>query len=112
MPLFVLLLAGAGILVRLGFLLSGFARLRRYRLHSRPLAPASAWGVEADLRVSEEVASPVTFGFRKPVVLLPADFPALSEGMRDAILCHEILHIRRGDWLFTVGEELVRAVLW
>jgi TonB family protein len=112
MPLFVLVLAGAGILVRVGFLLSGFARLRRYRLHSQPLTPASAWGVEADLRVSEEVASPVTFGFRKPVVLLPAGFPALSEGMRDAILCHEVLHIRRHDWLFTVGEELVRAVLW
>jgi TonB family protein len=111
-PLFVLLLAAAGIVVRLGFLLSGFRRLRRYRLHSKPLTPASAWGVEADLRVSEEVASPVTFGFRKPVVLLPAGFPALSEGMRDAILCHEVLHVRRHDWLFTVGEELIRAVLW
>lgn len=112
MPLFVLLLAAAGILVRFGFLLSGFQRLRRYRLHSQPLTPASAWGVEADLRLSEEVASPVTFGLRKPVVLLPADFPALGEGMRDAILCHEVLHIRRHDWLFTVGEELVRAALW
>jgi TonB family protein len=112
MPLFVLLLAAAGILVRLGFLLSGFRRLRRYRLHSQPLTPASAWGVEADLRISEDVAGPVTFGFRKPVVLLPAGFPALSEGTRDAILCHEVLHIRRHDWLFMVGEELVRALLW
>jgi TonB family protein len=112
LQLFMLLLAAAGILVRFGFLLSGFARLRRYRLHSQPLTPVSAWGVEADLRISEDVASPVTFGFRKPVVLLPAGFPALSEGMRDAILCHEVLHIRRHDWLFTVGEELVRAGLW
>ena len=111
MPLFVLLLAGAGIFVRLGFLLSGFRCLRQYRLHSQPLTPASAWGVEADLRISEEVGGPVTFGFRKPVVLLPAGFPALSEGTRDAILCHEVLHIRRHDWLFMVGEELVRALL-
>jgi TonB family protein len=112
MPLFVLLLAAAGILVRCGFLLSGFRCLRQYRLHSQPLTPASAWGVEADLRISEEVGGPVTFGFRKPVVLLPAGFPALSEGTRDAILCHEVLHIRRHDWLFMVGEELVRALLW
>jgi len=32
--------------------------------------------------------------------------------MQDAILCHEILHVRRRDWLFTVVEELVRAVFW
>ncbi len=112
MPLFVLLLAAAGSFIRFGFLLSGFQRLRRYRRQSQPLTPASAWGVEANLRISEEVAGPVTFGFRKPVVLLPAGFPALSEGTRDAILCHEVLHIRRHDWLFMVGEELVRALLW
>jgi TonB family protein len=32
--------------------------------------------------------------------------------MQEAILCHEILHVRRRDWLFTVVEELVRAVFW
>jgi TonB family protein len=32
--------------------------------------------------------------------------------MQDAILCHEILHVRRGDWLFVIAEELVRAVFW
>ena len=111
----VLALLAAGILVRLGLLLSGFLRLRRYRLRSQPLEPAcpsSSWSVEADLRISAEIASPVTFGFRKPVVLLPTRFPALGEGMRDAILCHEILHVRRHDWLFTAVEEFVRALLW
>ena len=32
--------------------------------------------------------------------------------MQDAILCHELLHVERRDWLFTVGEEVVRAVFW
>ena len=32
--------------------------------------------------------------------------------MQDAILCHEILHVRRRDWLFTLVEELVRSVFW
>jgi TonB family protein len=111
----VLALGAAGILFRLGLLLSGFLRLRRYRRRSQPLesaGPQSSWSVEADLRISAEIASPVTFGFRKPVVLLPTRFPALGEGMRDAILCHEILHVRRHDWLFTAVEEFVRAVLW
>src|ERR1039458_7930373 len=80
--------------------------------NSPALEPASSWSVEADLRISGDVASPVTFGLRKPVVLLPARFPEFDAPMREAILCHEILHVRRRDWVFAVFEELVRAVFW
>jgi TonB family protein len=107
-----LLLLAAGALARVGWLAAGFWRLRRYRRHSHPLEPASSWSVEADLRISSDVASPVTFGVRRPVVLLPARFPELDAHMQEAILCHEILHVRRRDWLFAVVEELVRAVFW
>ena len=107
-----LLLLAAGALARLGWLAAGFWKLRQYRRHSHPLEPASSWSVEADLRISGDVASPVTFGVRKPVVLLPARFPEFGAPMREAILCHEILHVRRRDWLFMVVEELVRAVFW
>ncbi|HTS65157.1 MAG TPA: TonB family protein [Candidatus Acidoferrales bacterium] len=106
------LVLAAGIAARLAWLSAGFWRLRRYRILSRPLEPALSWGVEADLRLSGDVASPVTFGFRKPVVLLPAHFPELEPHMQDAVLCHEILHVRRGDWLFTLSEELVRGIFW
>ena len=107
-----LLLLAAGALARLAWLAAGFWRLRQYRRHSSPLEPASSWSVEADLRISGDVASPVTFGLRKPVVLLPARFPEFDAHMQEAILCHEILHVRRRDWLFAVVEELVRAVFW
>ena len=107
-----LLLLAAGALSRVGWLAAGFWRLRQYRRHSHPLEPASSWSVEADLRISGEVASPVTFGVRRPVVLLPARFPELDAHMQEAILCHEILHVRRRDWLFAVVEEVVRAVFW
>jgi TonB family protein len=105
-------LVAAGIVARMAWLGAGFWRLRRYRLNSRPLEPALSWGVEADLRISADVSSPVAFGFRKPVVLLPAHFPDLDPAMQDAVLCHEILHVRRHDWLFTLAEELVRCVFW
>ena len=108
----VLLLLLAGMAIRLGWLAVGFWKLRRYRRHSRPLDPAPTWSVEAALLVSEDIASPVTFGWRKPVVLLPAHFPELDARVQEAILCHEIMHVRRGDWLFTVAEELVRAIFW
>ena len=107
-----LLLLAAGALIRLGWLVAGFWRLRQYRRRSRPLDPPTSWSVEADLRISDAIASPVTFGFRKPVVLLPARFPELGAEIREAILCHEVLHVRRRDWLFTVAEEVVRALFW
>jgi len=107
-----MLLLAAGFLMRLIWLASGFWRLRHYRRRSRPLDPAPSWGVEASLRISGDISSPVTFGWRRPVVLLPAAFPSLDRATQDAILCHEVLHVRRGDWLFMVGEELVRAVFW
>jgi TonB family protein len=86
----------------------GFWRLRQYRRQSRRLGSREG----ATLRLSELVSSPVTFGAFRPVVLLPAHFPELAREMQEAILCHESLHVRRHDWLFTVGEEIVRAVFW
>jgi TonB family protein len=99
-------------LIRLGWLATGFWRLARLRRHSRPLRPVSSWSVEADIRVSAAISSPVTFGILRPAVLLPANFTELDEPVQEAILCHEILHVRRRDWLFTLCEELVRSVFW
>ncbi|HWC97078.1 MAG TPA: M56 family metallopeptidase [Candidatus Sulfopaludibacter sp.] len=107
-----LLLLAGGAAVRLIWLAAGFWKLRRYRLHSHPLEGSHEWKVDADLRISEAIASPVTFGYLKPVILLPGQFPELDQPQQDAILCHEVLHVWRRDWLYTVGEELVRAMFW
>ncbi len=104
-----LYLLAAGVVARLAWLGVGFWRLRRYRLRAVPLENA---GVRAEVLLSAEISSPVTFGWRRPVILLPERFPQLSGAMQEAILCHENLHVERHDWLFTVGEELVRAALW
>jgi TonB family protein len=117
-----LALLAAGAVVRLGWLGVGLWRLRRYRLHSAPAGAGGAdervWASVAgrtgipDLRLSEDVASPVTFGFLNPVILLPTAFPGLNPRTQEAILAHEFLHVRRRDWLFTLIEELVRAAFW
>ena len=101
-------LLAAGILARGLWLAAGFWRLRLYRRQSRWLASRDG----AALRISDAVSSPVTFGAFRPVVLLPAHFQELGGAVQEAILCHERLHVRRRDWLFTVGEEMVRAVFW
>jgi TonB family protein len=107
-----LMILAAGMVVRLGWLVVAFWRLGRLRRHSVPIGPPTTWSVEADIRISEAISSPVTFGFLRPVVLLPGNFCELDGQIQDAILCHEILHVRRRDWLFTLGEELVRSVFW
>ena len=107
-----LIILAAGMVVRLIWLAAAFWRLGRLRRHSLPLDPMPTWGVEADIRISEAISSPVTFGLLHPVVLLPANFSELDEQVQEAILCHEILHVRRRDWLFTLIEELVRSVFW
>jgi len=98
----------AGVAARLLWLAIGLARLRRYRMHSEPFDTA----YDADIRVSPDVSGPVTFGVFNPVILVPPHFADLDAPMQQAILCHEILHIERRDWLFTMAEELVRAALW
>jgi TonB family protein len=112
----VLYLLAAGIAVRLAWLIIGLARLAGYRRRGHEMASDPvfkiATAVSVRWLVSEEIPSPVTFGWRDPVVLLPARFPSLRPELREAILCHEMIHVERRDWMFTVAEELVRAVLW
>jgi beta-lactamase regulating signal transducer with metallopeptidase domain len=112
--------AGLGIIGRLAWLglgLRGLARLRATApvLSARSDAVTEAQalvGVEADLRASSEVRAPVTFGIRDPVVLLPGEFATFALDHQRAIVCHEFLHIRRGDWRTTVVEEVVRSMAW
>jgi TonB family protein len=117
-PVAWLLLGGVGI--RVAWLGVGFLRLARYRKKSRALLVTSSFlpalekqfSAQADLRISGEVRGPVTFGWRRPVVLLPERFLEFEPEIQRAILCHELLHIVRHDWLFTVVEESLRALLW
>jgi TonB family protein len=108
----VVYLIGLVSIARLGWLVAGLIRMRGYRRRSTPLPRQPQWGIEAELRISKDVTGPVTFGFVDPVILLPIDFPQMEEAHQEAILCHEFLHVRRRDWLFTLGEELIRTALW
>jgi TonB family protein len=108
----VLLLVGAGAAVRFGILGLGLWKLRQYRRNSTFVPGAfdnlqRRLGVFADVQVSAEVTGPVTFGFLRPVILLP------EACLEDAsIACHELVHVRRHDWLFTVIEECILSLFW
>ncbi len=116
----VLLLAiGLGVLVRLVWLGLGLSRLRSLRRDAVPAELSSAAtrafedvGTRARLLVSGRVEGPLTFGWRNPVVLLPVGLLELDPEAQRGILCHELLHVRRRDWLWALFEEAVRALLW
>lgn len=107
-------LIGAGAALRLLWVGAGFFRLRRYRRQARLLAepPLRFASDVASWYASDSVPGPVTYGWRRPVILLPARTLELPGDLIEAIECHELIHVHRGDWLWVLAETLVRSLLW
>lgn len=65
------------------------------------------------LQVVDGLASPVTAGWWKPVVLVPA---ALVSGMPpqllEALLAHELAHVRRCDYLVNLVQSVIETLLF
>ncbi|MEO6193504.1 MAG: M56 family metallopeptidase, partial [Thermoanaerobaculia bacterium] len=57
-------------------------------------------------------AMPMTWGWRRPVVLLPAGAEAWPELRRRAVLLHELAHVARRDYPTQLAAEVVRALYW
>jgi len=110
----------AGFICRLLWFLAGLWRVRQYRtaaitMEEPPASVRSAQRLiycKAAILVSDHNVGPFTFGLFRPVVLLPASFLTLGEDEQRAIVCHELLHVRRRDWLANMIEELISVVFW
>jgi TonB family protein len=97
---------------------------RRYLAQARP-TPA-AWEARfrklarrmglprtARLLASDRAASPLALGWLKPVVLVPTSaFLALPSDALEAVLAHELAHLRRGDYLANLLQTLAEALLF
>jgi beta-lactamase regulating signal transducer with metallopeptidase domain len=53
-----------------------------------------------------------TWGWRRPRILVPRDASSWPIDRIRAVLCHELAHVRRGDWVVQMTAELMRAVYW
>jgi protein TonB len=109
----------AGAVLRLAWLSAGLLRLRSLRKAGERAAPcdghdelATLIEAGAEIRYVRVLGQPVTFGVRRPVVLLPEALRALPDGVQRAILAHELWHVRRRDWVWILAEEIARSVLW
>ncbi len=77
---------------------------------------AQRLGLEKTPRVftSQERVSPAVWAvLGKPCVLLPLPLLAgMESGQREALLAHELCHVRRGDHWLRLLEWLVKGLLW
>lgn len=115
-----LIVLAAGCALRLGWLAMGLLKLRLLRRNARLLETlppgmenlASLAGSAPEIFISPDVPGPATCGFVRPTILLPETYEAMDAGSQISILCHELMHVRRRDWLFALWEQLILALFW
>ena len=115
----------AGVTALLGRMAGGLWRVRR--LHIAAIAaPASRWqsackrlasrlGLAATPHVVEirNVDTPTVVGWLQPVILFPiAALANLTPSQVEAILAHELLHIRRHDFAVNVAQTVAETLLF
>ncbi len=64
------------------------------------------------LRSHPEILIPMTYGWRRPVILLPDGAEEWAETERSAALFHELSHIKRADFLFLFLVRLSLSLFW
>jgi beta-lactamase regulating signal transducer with metallopeptidase domain len=104
-------------------LAGGLWFLNRLRSNSNPIsfdglsleALSARLGIDKKVEalLSSEIKLPITFGWIKPVILLPAGYiNQLTTVEVEAILLHELSHIRRYDWVLNLLQAVVEAVFY
>jgi TonB family protein len=64
------------------------------------------------LQCRNPVAMPLTWGFLRPVVLLPGKAEEWPANRARMVLSHELSHIARHDWMLQIAAELARGFYW
>lgn len=75
---------------------------RRMRLHRSP-----------NVRIHDKRISPLVFSGRRTTLLLPSElWEQLDRAGREAIVCHELAHVKRWDHLICWLEMVVTRLFW
>lgn len=98
-----------GVAVGVAFWLKCWTKMRRIRKD----AVALPLGLPVPVLSSPSQIEPGVFGILKPVLLLPVGIESrLTPEQLDAILAHEMAHVRRRDNLTAAIHMLVEIVFW
>ncbi|KAB8044358.1 M56 family metallopeptidase [Janthinobacterium aquaticum] len=114
--------AGVAVMAaRLLFGLSWVGQLRRQAEPAPPLwqqrldALAQRMGLQRaiTLKLHAGLSTPVTVGFWRPLVLLPASLlSGMPVPLLEALLAHELAHVRRWDYLVNLLQSVAEALLF
>ena len=116
----VLVLLAAAVALRTLWLVAGAATLRRIRRSARALDPLPdpiehvqrRLETTAAFLVTGDSSGPMTYGVVRPVVFLPERVLSLDDPLVEAIASHELMHVRRRDWLEELLLESMLTLLW
>lgn len=68
---------------------------------------------QVNLRLCNRIESPITAGWWRPVVIVPSALLArLSPELLEALIAHELAHVRRHDYLVNLMQSAVEALLF
>jgi len=68
---------------------------------------------EVDVRISDAVTSPFVCGLSKPAIIVPSALAqALSPGELDALLNHEMAHLRQHDLVWCLAWRWMKVLCW
>lgn len=85
----------------------------QWRLFVQKLSAQMGIRRQVQLWMSDFVKSPVTIGYLRPVILLPmAAVNQLSTTQIEAVLLHELAHIRRFDYLLNLLTRIIQTILY
>lgn len=108
----------AGLFLVTARLLAGLVTLRRWTRLARPVhdpewraALVRAGGFGVRLLASDHAPSPMSWGLRRPVILIDRASLARPDNA-DAILAHEMAHVRRRDWPALMLSRLAVGLFW
>jgi beta-lactamase regulating signal transducer with metallopeptidase domain len=85
----------------------------KWRMFAHKIAAQMSIGKSVQVWMSEFITSPVTVGYLKPMILLPvAAINHLSPQQIEAILLHELSHIKRFDYLINLITRSIQTILY
>ncbi|MCU6501134.1 M56 family metallopeptidase [Rugamonas sp. A1-17] len=85
----------------------------RWEAQLQRLAARFGVGRAVRLRIVDTIASPLTAGWWRPVVLLPAALVAgMPPDLLEALLAHEMAHIQRHDYLINLLQNVIETLLF
>jgi hypothetical protein len=70
-------------------------------------------GLHKQVRILQAAdTTPMTWGHRRPVILMPEAAVRWSDNRLRRVLLHELAHVKRADWLAQIAADLGTASYW